>query len=190
MTPASPADATLVGVARDSGNRPLARARVRAWPLGATDAAAAVAPRAPALASAVTDAGGHFTLARVPRAPLLLEVDHPAYPATFASATAGTAELTAPIPGGIDGEVREHVTGAAVAGASVEAVGPNGQRAAAAAKKGAATFRLPRLRPGHWTLTARAPGYTAAVRDVDVPESPILGETSVRGLRLELELDR
>ncbi len=187
---ASAADATLEGVARDSGNRPLARARVRAWPLGTTDAAAAVAPRTPALASGVTDAGGHFTLARVPRAALLLELDHPAYPPPFACATAGTpVELTAPIPGGVDGELREHVTGAAVASASVEGVGPNGQRVTAAAKKGA-TFRLPRLRPGHWTLTARAPGYQPAVRDVDVPESPILGETSVRGLRIELELDR
>jgi protocatechuate 3,4-dioxygenase beta subunit len=188
---AGPADATLEGVARDSGNRPLARARVRAWPLDAGDVLAAAPPRAPALATAMTDAGGHFTLSRVPHGPLLVGAEHPAYPAAFASATAGApATVTAPIPGGIDGEVREHVTGAPVAGASVDAVGPNGQRAAIAGKKGAATFRLLRLRPGHWTLTARAPGYQAAVRDLEVPESPILGETSVRGLRIELDQDR
>jgi hypothetical protein len=186
-----PADATVVGVARDSGNRPLARARVRAWRLGPSDGLAAAAPGAPALASAVTDAGGHFTLAHVPRGPLLVAVDHPSYPEALARAIPGApVELTAPIPGGVDGEVREHVTGAPVAGASVEAVGPNGQRATVAAKKGVATFRLPRLRPGHWTLTARAPGYRSAVRDVDVAESPILGETSVRGLRIELDQDR
>jgi protocatechuate 3,4-dioxygenase beta subunit len=186
-----PADATLVGVARDSGNRPLARARVRAWPLGAGDGAATAAPSAPALASAVTDAGGHFTLARVPRATLLLELEHAAYPTTFARGTPGAAaELVAPIPGGIDGEVREHVTGAAVAGARVEAIGPGGQRALALARKGAATFQLPRLRPGHWTLTARAPGYRPTIRDVDVPESPILGDTSVRALRIELDVER
>jgi protocatechuate 3,4-dioxygenase beta subunit len=186
-----PADATLVGVARDSGNRPVAHARVRAWALGPGEAPPASAPRAPALSIAMTDAGGHFTLARVPRAPLLLALEHPAYPTALARAEAGaSAELTTPIPGGIDGEVREHVTGAAVLNASVDGVGPNGQRVTAAAKKGAATFRLPRLRPGHWTLTARAPGYRPAVRDVDVPESPILGETSVRDLRIELDLER
>jgi protocatechuate 3,4-dioxygenase beta subunit len=192
LVPAQPpGDSTLVGVARDSGNRPLAHARVRAWPLGQAEAPPPAAPRAPALAIAVTDAGGHFTLARVPRAPLLLALEHPAYPTALARAEAGvSAELTTPIPGGIDGEVREHVTGAAVPNASVDGVGPNGQRATAAAKRGATTFRLPRLRPGHWTLTARARGYRPAVRDVDVPESPILGETSVRGLRIELELER
>jgi protocatechuate 3,4-dioxygenase beta subunit len=189
--PARPlAEAALAGVARDSGSRPLARARVRAWPLPPDGDTPASAPRAPALASGVTDAGGHFTLPRVPRGTLLLELEHAAYPTTLARVETGApVELTAPIPGGVDGEVREHVTGAPVPGALVDGLGPNGQRVTTAAKKGAATFRLPRLRPGHWTLTARAPGYRASVRDVDVPESPILGETSVRGLRIELDLD-
>jgi hypothetical protein len=185
-----PADSTLGGVVRDSSGRPLARARVQAWPAAAV-ALPNAAPRLPALATAVTDAGGHFTLTRVPRAPLLLEVAHAAYPTSFASATAGApVDITAPVPGGIEGELREHVTGAAVSGGRVDAVGPGGQRATAVAKKGDGAFRLPRLRPGHWTLTAGAPRYQTAVRDVDVPESPILGETSVRGFRIELELDR
>jgi hypothetical protein len=190
-TPAAPADATLVGVARDSGGRPLARARVRAWARGAGDTALAVAPTAAALASTVTDAGGHFTLGHVPRAPLWVEVDHPAYPPTFVETTAGgPVELTAPIPGGVDGDVREHVTGAGVPRATVEGVGPNGQRASVTARKASASFRLTRLAPGPWTLTARAPGYVATVRDVEVPPSPILGETSVRSFRLELDLAR
>jgi protocatechuate 3,4-dioxygenase beta subunit len=190
--PARPsADATLAGVARDSGGRPLARARVRAWPREVAEATPNAAPGLPALATAVTDAGGHFTLSRLPREPLLVEVSHAAYPTTFATATAGApVEVTAPVPGGIDGEVREHVTGAAVARAVVEGLGPNGQRVTAPAKKGLATFRLARLRPGHWTLTASAPGYRSAVRDVDVPESPILGDASVRGFRIELDLER
>jgi hypothetical protein len=190
-TPTARAVATLVGVATDSGNRPLARARVRAWPPGLSGAPA---PGAAAFASALTDAGGHFTLTGVPDGPLLLELDHPSYPVTFAAATPGSpTTLTAPIPGGVDGEVREHVTGAGVPRASVEGVGPGGQTvttSGGARKPGAATFRLLRLRPGHWTLTAKAPGYRAATRELDVPPSATLGETSVRGLRLELDLDR
>ncbi|HVU49369.1 MAG TPA: carboxypeptidase-like regulatory domain-containing protein, partial [Polyangia bacterium] len=165
----------------------------RAWPLGAGGVVGDAAPRTAPLASSLTDAGGHFALPRVPRAPLLLEVEHPSYPTTLASAEAGagaTAQLTVPIPGGIDGELHEHVTGGAVAGGTVEALGPGGQRATAAAKRGTGAFRLPRLRPGHWTLTARARGYATAIRDVDVPESPSLGDASVRGLRLELDQER
>jgi hypothetical protein len=185
------ADATLVGVARDSGNRPLARARVRAF--------AATSPGPPpagavALASAVTDAGGHFTLAHVPGEPLLLELDHAAYPVTFATAAPGAlVELAAPIPGGVDGEVRERATSAVVPRWHLEATGPDGQRASATGqrnKRGGGAFRLTRLRPGHWTLTASAPGYRAVTNEIEVAPSPILGETSVRGLRLELEPDR
>jgi len=148
----------------------------------------------PALGSAVTDAGGHFTLVNLPHAPLLLELEHPSYPPTLARATPGApTELTAPIPGGIDGEVRERVTGASVPRATIEGLGPDGRRVTASGAgraKGSGAFRLPRLRPGPWTLTVKAPGYRPSVRDVEVPESPILGETSVRGLRLELDVER
>ncbi|HEY2732327.1 MAG TPA: carboxypeptidase-like regulatory domain-containing protein, partial [Polyangia bacterium] len=191
--PARRADATLVGVARDSGGRPLPRARVRAWPLGDDVGLVAAAPTSPSLGSAVTDAGGHFTLGNLPNAPLLLELDHPRYPVTLARATPGApTELTVPIPGGIDGEVRERITGASVPRATIEGLGPDGLRVAASGAgraKGSGAFRLLRLRPGPWTLTVKAPGYRTSVRDVDVPESPILGETSVRGLRLELDAD-
>jgi hypothetical protein len=174
--------ASLSGIARDSGKRPLARARVRAW-------TGPAAPGATPLATTVTDAGGHFSLAHVPSAALVVELDHPSYPVTRATATPGAPlELIVPVPGGIDGELREQVTGAGVGKATIEAIGPGGQRASTSAKKGA--FRLMRLSPGHWTLTARAPGYRPRVRDVDVPESQFLGETSVRGLRIELGVDR
>lgn len=174
--------ASLAGIARDSGKRPLARARVRAW-------TGPAAPGAAPLATTVTDAGGHFSLAHVPSAPLVVGLDHPSYPVTRAAAMPGAPlELIVPVPGGIDGELREHVTGATVAKATIEALGPGGQRTSTNAKKGA--FRLMRLSPGHWTLTARAPGFRPRVRDVDVPESQFLGETSVRGLRIELDVDR
>jgi len=194
----APADGVVEGVALDGGRRPLARARVRAFALATpptNDAAPTPpAPGAPALGTTRADAGGHFTLAHLPRQPVLLELDHAAYPVTYAVATPGAAvELTAPIPGGIDGEVRERATGAVVPRARVDAVGPDGQRATAGARAGKGAglaFRFTRLRPGHWTLTASAPGYGAATREVDVAASPILGETSVRGLRLELERSR
>jgi hypothetical protein len=187
----APADATLTGVARDDGGRPLAHARVRAFPVVAAADALGAPPRSPPLATAAADPGGHFTLAGVPRGPVLLELTHPSYPTTYATATADSVvTLTAPVPGGIDGEVREHVLGAPIPRATVEALGPNGQRATATATKGDASFRMLRLAPGHWTLTARAPGYRSTVRDVDVAESPTLGETSVRGFRIELDLDR
>jgi protocatechuate 3,4-dioxygenase beta subunit len=191
------ADATLEGLVLDSGRRPLARARVRAFaadptrpttPPGTEGTPPAPAPGS-ALSSALTDAGGHFVLSHLPRRPLLIEVDHAAYPHTWAPATPGThAEVTVPIPGGIDGEIRERASGATVPRARVEALGPGKEKVEAAANdKRAGAFRLGRLRPGHWTLTALAPGYVTSTREVDVPASAILGDASVRGLRLELD---
>jgi hypothetical protein len=49
---------------------------------------------------------------------------------------------------------------------------------------------LPRLLPGRWRVTASAPGFRPADREVDVPASPALGDPSVRDLRLELDPDR
>jgi protocatechuate 3,4-dioxygenase beta subunit len=181
----SRADAALEGVVVDSGRRPLSRARIRAF---AADAAGA-APEGPALAAASTDAGGHFTLSRLPRRRLLIEIDHASYPRTLAPATPGAlAELVVPIPGGVDGEVRERASGATVPRARVEAKGPGGEKVEALANdKRAGAFRLARLRPGRWSLTASAPGYAPTTRDLEVPASEILSDASVRGLRLELD---
>jgi Carboxypeptidase regulatory-like domain len=189
------ADGVIQGIAKDSGGRPLVRARVRAWtpdPARPADAPRPLPSSAPQGAG-VTDAGGHFSITGVPRQALLLEIDHPNYPPTFVSATPGTlAVLAVPIPGGIDGEVRERGTGAAVSRFRVEATGPAGQMATAAAggKNGAGAFRLPRLGPGRWSLMATAPGYHPGSREVDVPpsaSSPTAGEMSVRNLRIELD---
>jgi hypothetical protein len=181
-------DAALEGVVVDSGRRPLARARVRAFAADPTRAAAPATSEGTPLGSTLTDAGGHFVVNHLPRRPLVLEVDHAAYPRTLAPATAGTlAEVTVPIPGGVDGEVRERASGATVPRAHVEALGPGGEKLEAAAnEKRAGAFRLARMRPGRWKLTATAPGYAPSTQEVDVPASAILGEASVRGLRLEL----
>jgi hypothetical protein len=169
----------LEGVARDSGHRPLSAARVRAF----SESARAGAP----VATATTDAGGHFKLARLPVGVLWVEVDRAPYPVTGAATAAGaTLELVAPVPGGVDGEVREHVTGAPVAKARVDGVGPDGQRVSGVSGK-AGGFRLLRLRPGRWTLSVNAPGFRGATREVDVPAAEIVGETSVRGVRVEVD---
>jgi hypothetical protein len=184
------ADARLEGLARDTGGRPLARAAVRVRALA--PAATPDAPSPPAgrvLATTTTDVGGHFTLPRLPNRPLWLEVDHADYPVTFALAPPGASvDVTVPIAGVIDGEVRERGTGAVVTRAHVDAVGPKSQRTSADPRPTAGgAFRLKRLAPGRWTVTASAPKYRAATREIDVPASAILGDASVRGLRLELE---
>jgi hypothetical protein len=187
---------TVEGLALDSGRRPLARARVRAFAQDARGGAP--------VAVTTTDAGGHFKLTRLPARALWVEVDHPSYPVTGAPATAGTpVELTAPIPGGIEGEVREHVTGGPVPRARVEAAGPDDQKASAVTgKTGGGAFRLLRLRPGRWTVTATAPGFrpatrevevtagTILTREVEVTAGTILGEASVKGVRIELDAVR
>jgi hypothetical protein len=176
------AGGALDGLAQDSAHRPLARASVRAF--------AAQAHTGAPLAVAMTDAGGHFKLARLPAGALWIEVDRAPYPMTGAAAAVGTTlEVVVPVPGGVDGEVREHVTGAPVARARVEAAGPAGQRVSGVSGK-TGTFKLLRLRPGRWTLTVSAPGFRTATKEVDVPAAEILGETSVRGVRIEVDAAR
>jgi hypothetical protein len=118
---------------------------------------------------------------------LLVEVRHPDYPSAFEAATPGTlVEITAAIPGGIAGEVRDRGGGAPIARFRVEASGPGGRTVTAARGKQGA-FTLAHLLPGRWRLVASAPGFVTAEREVDVPRSPALGEPSVRDLRLELQ---
>jgi hypothetical protein len=187
------ADAAVEGSAHDEMGRPVARARVLAWPVPAggaplvPDVGDGVAP----LASATTDAGGHFQLARLPRGPVIVEVKHPQYPSTTETTEAMPPPRTpvvikVPMPGRIEGEVREKVTGAVVSTYRIEARGPDG-RIAGATRKNGSSFVLSRLLPGRWTLDVRAPGYDAVERVIDVPSASGLGETSVRDLRVEIE---
>jgi hypothetical protein len=177
------AEAVLEGLVRDSGGRPLGRARLLAWPR----AAAAVGPSDTPLGSTTADVGGHFRFADLPAGELRIEVQHPDYPRVTLPATPGQfASLTVPFPGGIAGEARARATGALVSRGRVEAAGPDGAKVSAEIQR-AGSFRLPRLAPGHWRLTVSAPGFRAADQDLDVPPSPSLGEPSVRDLRVELD---
>jgi hypothetical protein len=179
------AEAVLEGLVRDSGGRPLARARLRAWPRDTP--AGAGPPETSPLGSASADFGGHFRVRELPSGELRLEVEHPDYPSTKFSVVPGQyALLTVPVPGGIAGEAHARATGAAVVRGRVEAAGPDGAKASTDLQRSGG-FRLPRLVPGHWRLTISAPGFRPAEQEVDVPASANLGEMSVRELRVELD---
>jgi hypothetical protein len=175
------AEAKLEGLVLDDGGRPLGRARVQLFPAEAS--AGAATP----VGSGSTDVGGHFAIAPLPEGDLRVEIDHPDYPPHAEVVSAGRyARVTVPFPGAVAGEIRARATGAEVARAHVEAVGPAGARAAAAVRK-SGSFRLTRLVPGHWRLTVAAPGFRTVEREVDVAAAVSLGEPSVRDLRVDLD---
>jgi len=104
--------------------------------------------------------------------------------------------IVVPLPGGIDGEVHERITGAPVPRFRIEAQGPDGARARfpeenAATRKRTTSeplrFSLRRLTPGRWTLRVEATGYQPIEKTVEVVSAPSPGDASVRNLRLELE---
>ncbi len=176
------AEAILEGLVRDTGGRPLGRARLLAWPREGV----AVGSGTP-IGTASADVGGHFRMADLPAGELRIEVQHPDYPRITLAATPGQfASLTVPFPGGIAGEAHARATGAPVTRGRVAAAGPDGAKASAELQRGGA-FRLPRLEPGHWRLSVSAPGYHPTEQELDVPPSPSLGEPSVDDLRVELD---
>ena len=177
------AEAILEGLVRDTGGRPLGRARLLAWPHEGTAGGGSATP----IGTASADVGGHFRMADLPAGELRLEVQHPDYPRVTLPATPGQfASLTVPFPGGIAGEAHARGTGAAVTRGRVDAAGPEGAKASADLQR-AGAFRLPRLAPGRWRLSVSAPGYRPTEQEVDVPPSASLGEPSVRDLRVDLD---
>jgi len=179
------AEATLEGLVRDTGGRPLGRARLLAWT--ADGAQGGGGSSATPIGTTSADVGGHFRMADLPVGELRIEVQHPDYPRVTISATPGQfASLTVPFPGGIAGEAHARATGAPVTRGRVDAAGPEGAKASAELQR-AGTFRLPRLAPGHWRLSVSAPGYHPTDQELDVPASASLGEPSVRDLRVDLD---
>jgi protocatechuate 3,4-dioxygenase beta subunit len=177
------AEAILEGLVRDTGGRPLGRARLLAWPREGAAGGGSATP----IGTASADVGGHFRLAGLPAGELRIEVQHPDYPRVTMPATPGQfASLTVPFPGGIAGEAHARATGAPVTRGRVEAAGPDGAKVSGELQR-AGTFRLPRLAPGHWRLNVSAPGYRPSEQELDVPASSSLGEPSVRDLRVELD---
>ncbi|HEY4185307.1 MAG TPA: carboxypeptidase-like regulatory domain-containing protein [Polyangia bacterium] len=195
----------LAGLIKDSEGRPLAGARVAAYPRTVAGMPASVGGQGPALGSTVTDPGGHFKLASVPESGLWLEVNQPRYALhrvdVPAASPPASAELVVvvPVAGGITGEVHEAGTGGPVSGFEIEAEGPGGATARYPQARGRADgrtekkggpfrFTLGPLTPGTWTLRARAVDHAPVERQVVVPSAGTPGEASVRDLRLELVL--
>ena len=177
------AEAILEGLVRDTGGRPLGRARLLAWPREGAAGGGSATP----IGTTSADVGGHFRMADLPAGELRIEVQHPDYPRVTISATPGQfASLTVPFPGGIAGEAHARGTGAAVTRGRVDAAGPEGAKASAELQR-AGSFRLPRLAPGRWRLSVSAPGYRPTEQELDVPPSASLGEPSVRDLRVDLD---
>jgi protocatechuate 3,4-dioxygenase beta subunit len=193
----SSADGVLEGAVRDPVGRPVARARISAFPapagVGPTDGGPppVVASDRPPVATATTDGAGRFRMQGVPRAALLVEARHPSWPAQAAIAVPGQApvSLQLPRPGGIEGEVRDRLSSAFVSNYHLEALGPDGRPAVDMRIQGAG-FELRGLAPGKWRLKVTADGYDPTEREVDVPPGVGRNEPSLRDLRLELARKR
>lgn len=203
-------DLSLEGLVRDAHGRPLARATVTVRPSSDDRAIAGEAPYAtpPAeqggapndtdsIATATTDAGGHFRIMGIPSGRLAIEVRHPSYPLHRRTVTpSGLVVLDVAVPGGIDGSVHERATGAPVRQFAIEGRGPDG--ATITVKRGVARrrtteetwrFSLRQLQPGPWTLRVQADGFLPLERTLEVPPASFPGEPSVRDLRLEIQRD-
>jgi protocatechuate 3,4-dioxygenase beta subunit len=192
----------LQGVVHDADGRPLARARVTAQAPG-TSARNDAAP----LASAVTDAGGGFRVTGLPASiaatgtGATISIQHDGY-APYRQVIApddvgAPLRIVVPLPGRIDGEVHERITGAPIPKFHIEAHGPDGAQArfpdtAAGRKNGGGgvsplRFSLRRLTPGRWTLRLEAQGYRPVEQTIEVTPATSPGDVSVRDLRLEME---
>jgi hypothetical protein len=168
------ADAVLTGVVEDAAGLPVRGATV-------SIAACAAAGR-----SAVTSEAG-FVIAMLPPGPLVVRIDHPDFPPREVETTTdGVAHLVLPWGGGIDGQVFDHHTGAAVGGVVVTATGPGGAREEAAVAVGG-RFELGPLTSGIWHLAVSHPGYLPVERSVEVRAGDRAGAITVHDVRLELE---
>jgi Carboxypeptidase regulatory-like domain len=198
-----PSQLTVEGVVRDTEKRPLARARISARALADTPTPGGALNAGSNLFTTTADAGGSFRLTGLPPGRLSLGIEHDGYaphqqivdPGALSAGTPISVEV--PVPGGIDGEVHERITGAPVPGFQIDAHGPDGGRArfpdvgkSRRHTLGPLRFSLRRLAPGHWTLRVRAPGYAPVDHAVEVASASTPGEASLRDLRLELDRER
>src|SRR4029077_10568499 len=87
--------------------------------------------------------------------------------------------------GAIEGVLLDAQSGEPLAGMTVSASAAGGRTADAQADaKG--LWKLGPLKPGHWKLDIRVPGYRAQAREIDVPAARVPGATSVRDIRIDL----
>ncbi|MES1205183.1 MAG: carboxypeptidase-like regulatory domain-containing protein [Pseudomonadota bacterium] len=196
----SSGDLVLQGKIHDAERRPLAGARVSVRAGDEARSSGRDSGRPSAITTAIADAGGGFRLKGLPAGAVIIEVTHDQYPPrrvgvdVVALARTGKAiDIEVPLPGRIDGEVHEHLTGAPVAGFQIEGNGPDGasvrfpEDGRRPRGGGPLRFSLRRLTPGRWTLRVRAPGFRPLEHVLDVAAASSVGDASVRDLRLELK---
>jgi hypothetical protein len=195
-----PSALAIEGIVRDTEKRPRARARISARAVSEPRASSDKGKAGSSLFTTTADAGGSFRLVGLPAGWLSLTIEHDGYAphrqvvdtATLSGGASINVEV--PVPGRIDGEVHERITGAPVPGFQIDAHGPDG--AVARFPEGAVNrrgtwgplrFSLRRLAPGRWTLRVRASGYAPIEHTVEIVSASTPGEASLRDLRLELE---
>jgi hypothetical protein len=133
---------------------------------------------------AVSDAGGSFVLDGLAAGRYQLEVRAAGFPPARASAVTGDrASIALAVGATLRVAVRDHHTGAALAGVRLEAGGPDGGRASGVAdERGVVT--LPALAAGSWRLRAAHPGYARAEQRI------VVAATRGGGAEATLELSR
>jgi protocatechuate 3,4-dioxygenase beta subunit len=171
------ADAILAGTLDDAAGAPIPGARIEVVG-GAADGRGTVV---------ATD--GTFTLDMLPRGHLRVRVSHPDYPTdeldAVASSTGDRVRLKLALGGAVEGALVDAATGDPLASMTITGAGPGGATAETSTDK-AGHYKLGPLRPGHWKLEVRQPGYLATARELDVPASHAPGAASVRDVRIDL----
>jgi hypothetical protein len=171
------ADATLAGILDDEAGMPVGGARLE------------VGDGTGEGRRAITAADGTFSIDMLPRGRLRVHVDDARYPPAdleaFASTTGEHTHLRLPLGGAIEGVLLDATSGESLAGMAITGAGPSGHTSEAATDK-LGRWKLGPLKPGHWKLEVKLPGYRTQTREVDVPASRAPGETSVRDVRIDL----
>jgi hypothetical protein len=171
------ADAILAGTLEDVTGAPVAGAHLEVIGGGGEGRHAIVA------------VDGTFSIEMLPPGPLRVRVEHPAYPVDELDAVASTAgehvHLRLPLGGGIEGAVVDNASSAPIAGIAITAAGPGNATAEAMTDKDG-RWKLGPLKPGHWKIEVKQPGYLAQARELDAPAARTPGATSVRDVRIDL----
>ncbi len=170
------ADAILSGRVRDAAGFP-----VRGAVVSLSDRGLSARPR-----SAATDDKGLFSIDKLAPGTYQLGITHADFPPGKGKGKTGAeASLRLAFGGGIDLEVRDKHTGAALVGARISAKGPGGdKRVTASGDDGAA--KLVPIVSGRWTIEVSTAGYVRQVRKLVVKAGTKPRQITARGVRIEL----
>jgi hypothetical protein len=171
----APAAGRVTGVVVDERGFPVAGARVTVDGAGFHG-------------GATTDKRGEFRVDGLPDGVLALAAAHPEHPTARLPHVAAGDDLRVQLApgGGVEGEARDRVSGAAPPGLVVVVESGGEKREASIERRG--HFRAVGCPPGAATLRATAPGYLAASLAVEIPAGEFAHDVTLRDLRLELEL--